>query len=137
MGEVIQALFKEGHLTPRQCAAGVAFLTDLQWGGGSSSGMVLDLDRTKGSGRQPLYPPGGYESERHLRCREVLTRLRGHERDMLKFLVTHREKARGTLADWGRQRSAYTTAKTARARAVGEVAALLESIAELYPSPSG
>lgn len=136
MGDVISDLHNEGHISPRQFRAVVCFLSDWQAYHGHSGGLVGQLaEKVQTAPREPLWPPGGpvgiVEFDRRL------NRLRPHERTLLRFLVTHREKARGTLSDLGRQISGYKTAKTTRAVVVGRVGALCDSLAEIYTEPEG
>jgi hypothetical protein len=127
----LEELREEGHLSLRQYQAGVMLLRMLQTWHGTSRGfarwVVERIDN------------GNYEealehraSKAHLgQLDNLLKGLRSHERELLKFLVVHRELPRGSLADWGRQHSGYKTNKTRRAVIVGRVTGFLDSVAEL------
>lgn len=138
LGDVLDELKEEGHLSSRQYHAGVLLLRMLQTWHGTSAGfsrwLVERIDN------------GGYEdavaqrvARADLERLDVLLKgLRQHEREFLKFLVVHRERPRGTLADWGGIKSAYKTNKTRRAVTVGRASGFLDSVAELIlpPAPS-
>jgi hypothetical protein len=79
-----------------------------------------------------LRPPGGPSITKLDEC---LNRLRPHERELLKHLVTIREKPGAGLASYGRARSAYSTGRTARAFVVGRISALLESVCDELLGP--
>lgn len=134
--DVISDLHSEGHISARGFRAAVLFLSDLRAAHGSSGGLVSQLsDKVQTGARELLWPPGGPVGIAEFDRR--VNRLRPHERQLLAFLVKHREHARGTLADLGRQISGYKTAKTMRAVVVGRVGALCDSLAELYPESEG
>lgn len=129
-GDVLADLRSEEHLTQRQYDAGQLLLALLQAWHGSSAGMVGQLScRVDAPLLLPSWPPGG-GAGMHMMER-MLRGMRQHERELLKFLALHRELPRGSLADWGRTRSAYRTSKTQRAVAVGRVGGMLDTIAEL------
>jgi len=128
-GDLLDELKGEQHLTDRQYLAGNVLLTMLRTSHGSSNGLVGQIsDKVDSSARQPLWPVGG-ASIAHVDS--LLKGLRRHERELFKFLVVHKELPRGSLADWGRTRSAYKTNKTRRAVTVGRVTGFLDSVAEL------
>lgn len=134
MSDVISDLHTEGHITPRQFRAAVAFLCDLQASHGSSGGLVGEVaERVQTGVRARLWPPGGPAGIVALDQR--LRRLRPHERRLMAFLVTHSELARGSLSDFGRTHSGYQTARTTRAVTVGRIGALLDTLAEEYLGP--
>lgn len=133
MVDVLTSLVKEGHLTQAQARAGYAFLKDLQKHQGSSDGLVGQVaERVDSSTRSRLAPPDGGGSDAYA---QVLRGLRPHERELLHFLVIHKELPRGSLADWGRLNSAYKTPKTCKAMAVGAIRMMLDSMAALYTVP--
>lgn len=130
MGDVIEDMAEKGHLNARQREAAALFLAALQAHHGSSQGIVGSTsDKVDCTLQLPCWPPGGGVPVDA--CERLLKGLRGHERELLKFLVTHRELPRGSLADWGRQHSNYKTGKTQLAVTVGRVTAMLDSIAEI------
>jgi len=133
MVDVLTSLVKQGHLTQAQAKAGYSFLRDLQKSQGSSAGLVGQVaERVDSSTMARLAPPDGGGSDAYSK---VLQGLRPHERELLHFLVIHKELPRGSLADWGRQNSAYKTPKTATAAAVGAIRMMLDSMAALYTVP--
>jgi hypothetical protein len=133
MADLIQDLAAEKHLSPRQIRAASMFLRELQAHHGSSGGLVTNITEKIDVGRQArLRPPGG-PSIAALDAR--LNKLHQHERVLLAALVRHGEKGRATLSDYGRQRSGYSTGRTARAFSVGRVSGLLETLADTYFGP--
>lgn len=132
MGDLLEDLQQERHLSERQWLAATLFLRDLQGVHGHSGGLVGELrDKVDVSVRPRLWPPGGPSGD--LGALDArLNRLRGHERRLMEFLIRHRELARGSLKDFGRMHSAYTKRETARAYAIGRIAALLETLADEY-----
>jgi hypothetical protein len=134
MSDVISDLHTEGHLTPRQFRAAVAFLGDLRGVHGRSAGLVGEMAEKVDSGcRTRLGPSGGPSGIFALDQR--LNRLRGHERRLMEYLIKHRELARGSLSDFGRLHSGYKTARTTRAVAIGRIGALLDTLADEYLEP--
>jgi hypothetical protein len=135
MADVFEDLRAEGHLTGRQHQAVIRFLAELQTHHGRSDGIVGQIaERVQTSVRARLWPPGGPSGNLgSLDAR--LNRLRGHERRLMAYLIKHRELTRGSLRDFGRVHSAYTKRETARAYAVGRIAALAETLADEYLGP--
>jgi hypothetical protein len=128
--DVLADLRQQGHLTQRQFSAGTLFLRDLQASHGQSAGLVSNIAERIDAGRRPaLRPPGGPSIAL---LDQRLNRLHPHERDLLKVLVTVREKPRGTLTDYARTRSAYNTQRDQRTFGVARVTGLLDSLADLY-----
>jgi hypothetical protein len=133
MGDVVEELHKEGHVSDAHYVTACRFLHDLRRSHGTSDGIVGQLcERVQTSTRERLAPPGGGDFDAYERVRRVLDGLFGHERRLIGFLVVQKELARGSLSDFGRQMSGYKTNKTTRAYAVGRINGLLASIAELY-----
>lgn len=131
MGDVLDSLREDGHLSDRRYKAGMLFLADLQAAHGSSDGLVGQTAEKVDNGvRERLRPPGGPSGIAALDQR--LNRLRKHERELMGWLVQHKERNRGSLADLGRVDSGYRTVKTGRAYAAGRVASLLDTLAEEY-----
>jgi hypothetical protein len=131
MGDVLDSLREDGHLSERRYKAGVLFLADLQAVHGSSDGLVGQTSEKVDTGvRERMRPPGGPCGIVALDQR--LNRLRKHERELMGWLVQHKERNRGSLADLGRVDSGYRTAKTGRAYAAGRIASLLDTLAEEY-----
>jgi hypothetical protein len=134
MGDVLDTLKEDGHLSERRYRAGMLFLADLQAAHGSSDGLVGQASEKVDSGaRERLRPPGGPSGIAELDGR--LNRLRRHERRLMEWLIRHRELNRGSLADLGRMDSGYATVKTGRAYAAGRIASLLDTLAEEYLGP--
>jgi hypothetical protein len=135
MGDVLEDLRSEGHLSARQHRAMALFLRDLQANHGTSEGVVgLLAERVQSSTRSRLWPPGG-SSGGLAALDALLYGLRPHERRLVAFLVKHREEARGTLSDFGRVHSGYKTPRTTRAVAIGRIGALLDTLADEYLGP--
>lgn len=130
MGDVLEALHAEGHLSPRQHRAFALFLCSLQAQHGTSEGIVMQLaERVQSSSKGRLRPPGGRPG--HIAGLDALLhRLRPHERRLLAFMIRHRELPRGSLRDFGRQVSGYTDRIPARAVAIGRIGALLDTLAD-------
>lgn len=131
--DIIEDLKREGHVSDDLYVAGCRLILDMTRCHGTSHGLVSRYGDQVDGGEPSRLPP------RHLpdidafnRMDRILGSLRRHERELLTYCVTSRDHLRGGLTNWGKQRSRYTTAKTARAHAVGQVRALLESIFELY-----
>ena len=134
MADVLLSLQREGHLRDAHCVTGFNFLKDLQRSHGSSDGLVgMMSDKVDASFKPSMAPPGAGNAGGLDQLDFVLSRLRSHERNLLKYLVEHRELPRGGLLDWARQHCNYTTQKTAKAFAVGRIQSMLESMAEIYP----
>ena len=87
------------------------------------------MERIDASRKQWGRPPGGASIAQ---LDQRLGKLHHHERELLKFLTTMRERARANLADYGRGHSGYKTGKTARAFTAGRICGLLDSIADQY-----
>jgi hypothetical protein len=133
LGDIIDDLRHEGHLSPRQLKAVLIFLAELQRSHGASAGLVTNIsEKVDLSRREAQRPPGG-ASITELDHR--LHRLRPHERELLKCLITAREKPRGTLTDYGKARCGFSQQRTAKAFAIGRVSALLESLADDFLGP--
>ena len=130
MGDVLEDLRQEGHLTQRQYQACVLFLRDLQAYHGDSAGLVGQVSERVSMSNRPRVRPSGGPSISHLDS--LLGGLRPHERELMAYLVKGREQLRGTLADFGRLHSGYQTMRTARAVAVGRIGALLDTLVDEY-----
>jgi hypothetical protein len=137
MGEAVEELRKEGHVSEPQWMACRRFLEDLRRLHGSSAGIVpLYQERVQTSVRARSRPPGGGDPDAFARVTRVLNSLHPHERNTLGYLIVRKELPRGSLADFGRLYSAYKQNKTAKAFSTGVVQSLLASIACLYMQPS-
>lgn len=133
MGDVLEELHKEGHVSDAHYVATCRFLHDLRRSHGTSDGIVGQMcERVQTSTRERLAPPGGGDPDAWVRVMRALNGLAWHERMLFSYLVRQKELARGSLSDFGRQVSGYKTNKTTRAYAVGRINSLLASIAELY-----
>jgi hypothetical protein len=133
MGDVMAELHREGHIKAEDYVAVCWLLEDMRASHGTSAGIVGEVcEKVQTSLRERMCPPGGGDPDAFDRMSRVLDRLRAHERDLLRVLVVQRELPRGGLSDMGRLRSAYRTNKTTRAFAVGMIASLASSIAQLY-----
>jgi hypothetical protein len=131
--DVLMELHKEGHISDVQYVTACRLVQDMQRAHGSSAGIVSQTqERVQTSLRSRTAPPGGGDPDAFARMDRLLSQLRGHERDVLAFLILKRELPRGSLSDLGRLLSRYQTNKTTRAAAVGRIGALLDSVVELY-----
>lgn len=131
MGDVLDGLKKEGHITDGQYVAGCWLLQQMQQAHGSSGGLVPQVgERVDCSNVQRLFPPGGGNLDSFMRMENAMRRLRNHERELLNFLIVRKELNRGSLADWGRGRSAYEHGRSARAFTTGQICAALSSLEE-------
>lgn len=131
LGDILEDLAKEGHLTQGQMRAILMFLYDLRTHHGSTGSLVGTIDdRVNTSFRVSQMPQGIRNVESFDRLTKLFRSLHEHERDFLSFLVRSRELPRGSLGDWGRTHSAYNNAKQSRAFAIGQVRSLAQSIAE-------
>lgn len=135
LGDTLEELFKEGHISGMQYAVALRFLEDMRNAYGSSAGLVgVVEERVQTSTKTYHAPPGVPANAAQRRMSHVLRSLREHERETLHFLIMRRELARGGLSDLGRIKSNYQTQKTTRAAATGLVRALVATIVEVYPS---
>jgi hypothetical protein len=120
-------------VVPLICASAL-----ILFGGGIEKlvrGLVPELgERVQTGIVQRLYPPGGGDPDSFAMLSGVLDKLRVHERDLLSFLIVHKEYQRGSLADWGRYRSAYEHGRSARAFTTGQISSALSSLEELRPA---
>ena len=133
MGDVVDELHREGHVSDAHYVASCRLLEDMRRSHGTSDGIVGQVcERVQSSRRERLAPPGGGDPDAFARMTRLLDGLAGHERRLLNFLIVQRELARGSLSDLGRMSSGYKTNKTTRAFAVGRVMSLLASIHEVY-----
>lgn len=137
MGDVLEGLKKEGHITGRQYVAGLWLLDEMRKSHGTSAGLIPQLgERVDTSRMARLFPPGGGDPDSFARMEIFLDGLRQHERELLGFLIVHKERTRGSLADWGRGRSAYEHGRSARAFTTGQISAALSSLAEIAGVPA-
>lgn len=131
--DLIQTLLKEGHITDDLYVAGCRLVRDMQRSSGCSDGLIArygaQVDCAKGDGGML---GASYDRDAFRRMETVLRGMRTHERMLFQSLALSRERARGSLADIGRQSSRYGTSKTAKAFAAGQVRSLLQTIHELY-----
>jgi hypothetical protein len=133
MGDVVDELYKEGHVSDVEYVACCRFLDDLRRSHGTSDGIVSQVcERVQTSRRERLAPPGGGDPDAFARVTRFLDGLPQHQRAWINFLIVKREVARGSLSDLGRIFSGYKTNKTTRAFATGRVTAIVASIAESY-----
>jgi hypothetical protein len=133
MGDVVEELHKEGHVSDAEYVACCRFLEDMRRSHGTSDGIVSQVcERVQTSRRERLAPPGGGDPDAFARVTQLLNGLPHHQRTWMNSLILKREAVRGSLSDLGRIASAYKTNKTTRAFAVGRITAIFASIAEQY-----
>lgn len=131
LAEIVAPLASAGRLSHRAMRAAHQFLEDLQADAGTSGNIAACYsERVQSSLRFGGQPVGWKESGD--RVQAVIDMLSVYEREVLDFLIRNREYARRGMADWGKMRAQYTNADTASGFAVGQVAMLLEKIADLY-----
>lgn len=131
--DIANKLYKERNLSGENLVAFAKLTKDMQESHGSSNGLVTSFcDVVSGAGVGKFAFASLPEVRAFERLERVLAGLHPHERQLLGYLITHKEKSRGTLSDYGRTQSTYGQNKTARAFAVGRVSALAHSIREQY-----
>lgn len=131
--DVLKDLKREGHISDSLYVAGCRLAHDMTRCHGRSGGLVSRYcDQVDGGVSEGLPPQHATDFDAFQRMDSVLGHLRGHEREILAFCVLSRELQRGSLSDWGRQRSKYQSAKTAKAFATGQIRSMLQSLEELY-----
>ena len=131
MGDILEEVRGDGHLTKRQYNAGVLLLALLQKIEGSSKGLVAQMmGKVDGASFSPSQYAGAAADAD---LNRILKGLRPAERSFMKFLVVCREKPRGQLADWGKSHSDFKTNKTARAVTIGRLIGFLDAVADLLP----
>ena len=135
LGEIIDDLRREGHLTDDLYAAGGRLVHDMTRCHGSSSAWGVGaygerIGRGDGVSRRADF-------DAFQRMAAVLARLREHERTLLAFCILSRELERGKLADWGRKASSYKTRQQCKAFAVGQIRSMLETVADAYAKRPG
>lgn len=128
---IVSDLYKRGRISPRQARAAQMFLADLTAYHGST-GMAGYQERVDTSTTGSKL--SGW-TQAHCNCQRILDRLWFHERETLHYLITQRERARGSLADLGRQLYGYADQDMAVAAATAKISAVLETIAEQYLGP--
>lgn len=137
MGDVLEGLKKERHITDRQYVVGMCLLEDMRKAHGTSGGLIPQIgERVDTTLRARLFPPGGGDPDSFARMQRLLAGLRQHERELLGFLIVRAELPRGSLADWGRGRSAYAHGRSARAFTTGQISSALSSLAEIVGVPA-
>lgn len=133
--DILTDLKREGHIGDELYIAGCRLLHDMTRVHGASTGLTAKYDDKVDTGSQPSLPPRfAADLDAFTRMNSVLCQLRDHERAVLAFCILSRELQRGSMSDWGRQHSAYVTAKRAHSFAVGQIKSLLESLSEIYRS---
>lgn len=127
--EIVASLFKSGRLSARQVRAAEMFLRDLTAYHGSTGtgGYGERVD----SSRRPGGKLSGW-TQAHIDCQAILDKMWWHERRTLEFLILNRERARRSLADFGREAFGYEDRSMATAAAIAKIGGLLDSIAEHY-----
>jgi hypothetical protein len=125
---IVSELYKKGRITPRQAKAAQMFLNDLTAYHGSTGtgGYGERVDSSSKPGKLTGW------TQAHINAQTVLDKLWFHERKTLDYLITSREKQRGSLADFGREVFGYSDQAMAVASAVAKIGGLLDSIAEHY-----
>lgn len=125
---IVAELYKKGRITPRQARAAQMFLNDLTAYHGSTGtgGYGERVDSTARPGKLSGW------TQAHINAQAILDKLWQHERKTLDYLITNREKARPSLADFGREVFGYDDRSMAIASAIAKIGALLESLAEHY-----
>ncbi len=134
--ELLIDLKREGHIDDRLYSAGSRLVLDMTRCHGTSAGLTAQYgDQVQGGRSEKLPSRFAVELDAFRRMDRVLGGLKQHERETLRQCVVSKELQRGNLSDMGRRNSRYATPKTARAFAVGQIKALLESVAEMYHMP--
>jgi hypothetical protein len=133
-GDVIEELWKEGHIPQEHYMSARRFLHDMRRFHGHSHGVVQYGERVQSSYTDRLPALGG-SSEAFRRVQKLLDGLYAHDRGLFNYLVRKKELARGSLSDLGRMWSGYKTNKTTRAYMAGRVASLIATMHENYCEP--
>ena len=130
--DIVRELHRDRHLPARLVQAACHLVADMARCHGSSGGLVSShgVRVDGGSGDRDLGPVADVDAWQ--RMSRVLSSLRPHERELLTWCIVSGELERGSLADWGRQLSAYSTPRTARAFAAGQIRSMLETVGAGY-----
>jgi hypothetical protein len=132
MAEIIAPLACAGRLSQRAMLAAHRFLTDLQSDAGTSGNIAsCYAERVQASLRGGRDAPLGWSGAgERVQC--ILDQLSGYEREVLDFLIRNREYPRRGLHEWGKAKARYAESHSAAGYTVGQIAMLLERIADLY-----
>lgn len=132
MAEIVAPLAHAGRLSRRAMMAAHLFLEDLQRDAGASGNIsACYSERVQSSlKRHGTFPLGWTQAGD--RVQSVVDQLSGYEREVLDFLIRNKEYDRRGLHEWGKVRAQYQDGNTASGYAVGQIAMLLEKIADLY-----
>ena len=134
LGDVVDEVYKEGHIPAAHYASAQCFLRDMRKFHGHSFGIVQYAERVQSSYKDRL-PALGSRPEAFRRMQKVLDGFYEHDRGLFNYLVRKKELARGALSDLGRMWSGYKTNKTTRAYMVGRVASMVATMHETYGEP--
>lgn len=131
LAEIVAPLASAGRLSQRAMMAAHKFLTDLQTDAGTSGNIAACYqERVQSSLRVGGAPIGWTQAGD--RVEALLALLSPYERSVLDFLIKNKEYERRGLQDWGRLRAGYDNTNSASGFTVGQVAMLLERMADLY-----
>lgn len=130
--DILLELRKDGHITDALYAAGARLVRDMTRWHGRSDVLISGYGNRIRGGSSGGLPQGRPDYDAFQRMDRVLAAMRSHERDLLGFCILSRDLDRGSLADWGRQTSAFKNRNTTRAHAIGQVRTMLHSIMETY-----
>jgi hypothetical protein len=134
MAEVLAELAKHKRLSKLELSAGAMFLRDLtaHHGRSGQTGIPTNdrVDTSINLSGSQVWAHGWTRA--HERCQRALDALRRHEREVLEWMICHREKARPDLASLGRRMSTYSDKAQAVAAGVSCIAGVLRTLAEVY-----
>lgn len=132
MAEIVAPLAQAGRLSQRAMYAAHLFLTDLQADAGTSGNIAACYSERVQSSlkRNGCFPLGWRQAGD--RVQSIIDQLSGYEREVLDFLIRNKEYQRRGLHEWGKARAQYAETHSASGYAVGQIAMLLERLADLY-----
>ncbi len=132
MAEIVAPLASAGRLSQRAMMAAHRFLSDLQADAGTSGNIAsCYAERVQASlKRNGCFPLGWTQAGD--RVQFVIDQLSGYDREVLDFLIRNREYQRRGLHEWGKARAGYAENHSASGYTVGQIAMLLERLADLY-----
>lgn len=132
MAEIIAPLASAGRLSQRAMLAAHRFLSDLQADAGTSGNIAsCYAERVQASLKGGRGFPLGW-TQAGDRVQSIIDQLSGYEREVLDFLIRNKEYPRRGLHEWGKAKAQYTESHSASGYTVGQIAMLLERMADLY-----
>lgn len=134
--DIVANLANAGRLSEREQIAALKFVRDLANAQGRSGGLVSAVTERVQSSRKST-SPGTAWTDADVRMQRIVDGLGETDRAVYAWLVTAREQARPSLADFGRRQGGYTDTHMATGLSVGMIKMLLGRIADLYDEVEG